>query len=127
MALVKCAECGKQISSLAPACPSCGAPRSAGDSKTNTVVIYERPSSAGMMTGIFGSIFAILGIFTFGLLFIPFAMLFSFISLLSSILRPNGMGLMWAILSCILTVLAFVMSPTAWLAALAIFGRATSP
>lgn len=27
MALVKCTECGKEISSLAKACPSCGAPR----------------------------------------------------------------------------------------------------
>ncbi len=27
MALIECYECGKEISSLAPACPSCGAPR----------------------------------------------------------------------------------------------------
>jgi RNA polymerase subunit RPABC4/transcription elongation factor Spt4 len=29
MALVNCAECSKEISSLAPACPSCGAPQMA--------------------------------------------------------------------------------------------------
>src|SRR5262245_34755676 len=26
MALIRCYECGKEISSIAPACPSCGAP-----------------------------------------------------------------------------------------------------
>lgn len=30
MALIRCSECGKQISSLAAACPSCGAPNPAG-------------------------------------------------------------------------------------------------
>jgi DNA-directed RNA polymerase subunit RPC12/RpoP len=29
MALIKCSECGKEISDKAPACPSCGAPLAA--------------------------------------------------------------------------------------------------
>lgn len=31
MALIKCAECGNEISSLAPACPKCGAPKVLAD------------------------------------------------------------------------------------------------
>jgi RNA polymerase subunit RPABC4/transcription elongation factor Spt4 len=39
MALIKCTECGKDISSLAPACPSCGAPQmaTAGSKPTSGV------------------------------------------------------------------------------------------
>ena len=33
MALIKCYECGKQISDTAPACPGCGAPKKAPPKK----------------------------------------------------------------------------------------------
>lgn len=39
MALINCAECGAQISSKAPSCPSCGNPM--------TSALAERPAPAG--------------------------------------------------------------------------------
>lgn len=33
MALIKCYECGKQISDAAPSCPTCGAPKKAAPKK----------------------------------------------------------------------------------------------
>ena len=126
MALVKCKECKKEISSLAPACPSCGAPLADASGKhalsTKTVVVYKTASNGGVTTGILGGVFAILGIFTFGLLFLPFAALFSIFSLLGSTYRPNALGMLMALTSCILTITGIVMSPTAWIAFLALLG-----
>lgn len=39
MALIKCKECGKEISSEAVACPSCGKPRSAGETKKGSAKV----------------------------------------------------------------------------------------
>jgi len=36
MALIKCEDCGKEISDKAPACPQCGAPQAAGQTATAT-------------------------------------------------------------------------------------------
>lgn len=131
MALIKCSECGKEISSLATACIGCGAPttvakKSLKRTKEEPVVIYKTASSAGVLTGILGSLFAILGLFMFAILFLPFAILFSLISLLRSVTSPNVSGVMLALVSSVLTVICFVTSPTAILAALAILGIAAS-
>ncbi len=127
MALIKCGECGKEISTLAPACPSCGAPRAAAggnkDQNPKAVVVYETTSNAGVLTGILGSFFAILGIFTLGWLFLPFAVLFSTISLLSGIFRLSANGGVMAVVSCVLTLIGFATSPVATLAALALLGH----
>ena len=39
MAMIKCRECGKSVSSLAPACPNCGAPIS---EMSKCTVYFER-------------------------------------------------------------------------------------
>jgi len=36
MALIKCEDCGKEISDKAPACPQCGSPQAAGQTTTAT-------------------------------------------------------------------------------------------
>ncbi len=127
MPLIKCAECGKEISTLAPACPSCGAPRAVAggnrDQNLKTVVVYKTTSNAGVLTGILGSFFAILGIFTLGWLFLPFAVLFSAISLLSGIIRLSATGGAMAVVSCVLTLIGFSTSPVATLAALSLLGH----
>lgn len=126
MALVKCKECGKEISTLAPACPSCGAPRAVAtdhsDRNATSVIVYKTASNAGVMTGILGSFFAVLGIFTFGLLFLPFAILFSIISLVRGVVCFNVAGMVMAIVSWTLTTVGLVSSPTVLVAALALIG-----
>lgn len=39
MALIKCPECGKEISDKAPACPNCGIPLRLEDRGTYDVII----------------------------------------------------------------------------------------
>ena len=43
MALIKCSECGREVSSLASACPHCGAPISAFN---GCIVHFERKKAA---------------------------------------------------------------------------------
>lgn len=96
--------------------------REESDGGTRTVIIYRSASSAGLASGIVGSIFAVLGIFSVALLFLPFAVLFSVLSLLRSITGPSASGFAAAMASSFLTVIGFVVSPTAWLAVAALFG-----
>ena len=46
MALVKCAECGKQVSTLAAACPSCGAPPGAARAPIVTAGLLGKVTTA---------------------------------------------------------------------------------
>ena len=45
MALINCHECGKQISSTAPACPGCGAPKQLSEEEENQAAIKRMASS----------------------------------------------------------------------------------
>ena len=70
MALIKCADCGKEMSSEAPACPSCGKPNAATVAKKKTST-----RDAGcllMVLGLLGSLFVpgSLQVFMWGLLFV---------------------------------------------------------
>ncbi len=89
-----------------------------------TKIVYRTPSSAGLMSGLFGSVFAILGIFTLGLVFLPFAVLFSFVSIIRSISGFSASGFCAAIASSILTFIGFVVSPTTWLVLIGLLGLA---
>lgn len=86
-------------------------------------VVYRDRSSPGATMGILGSVFALLGAFTIGLLFLPFAALFSLLSLLRSISSPNALGLCMALVSILLTFVGFAMSPATIVVALAVLGR----
>ena len=44
MALIKCYECSKQISDLAPACPQCGAPKRSEPTAVYVVVGSQGPT-----------------------------------------------------------------------------------
>jgi len=97
-----------------------------GKPQVITKVVYRSRSSAGLFSGIFGCIFAILGIFTFGLVFLPFACLFSLVSLLRSASGVSASGFCAAVASCILTVIGFVVSPTTWLVLIGLLGLAVT-
>ena len=83
---------------------------------TRTIIVYKNPSKAGLVSGIFGCIFAVLAIFTIGIIFLPFAVLFSVVSVSSSLIGLSATGFCVSIASIILTVIGFVTSPSAWLA-----------
>lgn len=53
MALIKCPECGKEISSLAKSCPNCGCPIS--ETKTNSTVKIKLPNIELGTMGLFSS------------------------------------------------------------------------
>jgi len=44
MALIKCGECGKEISDKAPACPGCGNPINGGGQIKEKVIVIEQTS-----------------------------------------------------------------------------------
>ena len=54
MALIKCYECGKEISDKAPSCPQCGAPKlvaankGSGSKKTPNLAKYLKPIGIGL-------------------------------------------------------------------------------
>lgn len=63
MALIACAECGHQISSLAATCPQCGAPVAGPDA---TPAPAPAAAAAPRKSGWFGkTVLALLGLFAF--------------------------------------------------------------
>lgn len=76
----------------------------------------------GMVPAIIGCIFAVLGIFTLGFLFVPIAILCSVIGLLRSVTRFSLGGFALSILSCILSVVGIVSSPALLLILAGMFG-----
>jgi len=66
--------------------------------------------------------FAILGMLIFGALFLPFAALCSLISLVRSAAGLSLSGFGAAVVSSTLTVIGFVISPSAWILLAAILG-----
>jgi len=69
-----------------------------------------------MIAGIFGVVFGILGILTFGIIFVPLAAVCAVIGLIRSIITRNMGALFVAVLAGVLTVIGFVVSPSLWLA-----------
>ncbi len=72
---------------------------------------------AGVVAGWFACGLALLGIFSIGAVFIPFAAWFCLVGLLSSLFAFNARGFFINIFAAILTALGFIVSPSAWLAA----------
>lgn len=69
-----------------------------------------------MISAIFGCVFGILGILTFGVIFVPLAALCAVIGLAQAIFTRNASAGFVAFLAVVLTVIGFVVSPTLWLA-----------
>lgn len=72
--------------------------------------------------GKLGCLFAVLGIFTVGLLFLPFAALFSLAATLSFIGGPTGSRFAYAFASIVLTAIGVAMSPSVWVVLAAAIG-----
>ena len=109
MALNPCRECGKQVSDQAAACPNCGAALSAREKRR-----LKTMSTAGLLSGVLGCLFALCAIFSLAVLYLPFAIVLSFFSIVRSVSKFSLSGFCAAIVSIFLTVVACVVSPTVW-------------
>ena len=83
-------------------------------SNSETVVIQYR-GSPGLLAGIFGCIFAVLGILTFGIIFIPLAVLCSIAGLIRGILGASISGICVSIIGIFLSICGYIVSPSLWL------------
>lgn len=84
--------------------------------------VRRRRSGAGIISGVVGCIFALLGIFTFGIVFVPIAALVTLDSIWRSVTRLNPAGMVMAFVASILTIWGFVTSPALMLAVAGIIG-----
>jgi TPR repeat protein len=71
----------------------------------------------GLLAGLFGCLFGILGIFTFGIVFVPLAALCAVIGLARGIGGGSAAGMGTSILAGLLSVVGFAVSPSLWLVA----------
>jgi hypothetical protein len=68
-----------------------------------------------MVAAVFGCIFGIFGIFTIGAIFVPLAALCSAVAFLTGIFQLRISVILMALVSSCVTVVAFAVSPSAWL------------
>ncbi len=81
--------------------------------ETRTIVIQHR-GSPGMLAGVFGCVFGLLGIFSVGLLFVPLAAVCSLLGLLRGVAGGSGPGIGVSLLGLVLTAAGFMVSPSLW-------------
>jgi hypothetical protein len=99
--------------------------------KTAPTPVRSRASShAGILLGIFACLFGILGIFTFfhlAIVFVSLAALFSTIGMLRGIVGRSGSGFSISLVGAFLTVVAFIVSPSVWVAAAGLLAASQAP
>jgi hypothetical protein len=71
----------------------------------------------GVLAGVLGCVFGILGIFTIGLIFVPIAAICSLVGLMNGAGGRNGAGIGVSLIGCFLTVVGFIASPSLWILA----------
>ena len=84
-----------------------------GDS--TRIIVVERRGSPGVVAGLLGCVFGILGIFTLGFVFVPLAAVCSLIGLLRGLMGMSGAGIGLSVLGMVLTIVGFIFSPSLWL------------
>ena len=78
-------------------------------------VVVQHRGSLGVLAGILGCIFGILGIFTFGIVFVPLAIVCSIFGLLRGIFGGSIPGIGTSILAAALGIFGFIFSPSLWI------------
>ena len=76
-----------------------------------------RDNSAGVVSGVLGIVFGLLGIFTIGLIFVPLAGLCSCVGLIRGNAAGNRLGVGLSLIGGFLTAAGFSVSPSLWLLA----------
>lgn len=98
------------LAALAVGCMALYARNSIRADKAGTARV--RGGNAGVVSGVLGIGFALLGLFTIGILFVPFAMLFTLVAMVQAMIGGSLFGIALALASGALTVTAVVASPT---------------
>ena len=130
MAVFFCRNCNGQVRVNDKLCSDCGvsapalqSPVSALDSacpRRQKSKAQVSRGNQGVVIGGFACAFAILGIFTVGLLFVPIAALFTLSSFFQSF-RGDGTGTLVSLVAAVLTGIGFATSPVLWLATAGLF------
>jgi hypothetical protein len=96
------------------------APEQTGNG-ANQIIIIQKGGTPGLVPGVIGCILAILGIFTFGFIFVPLAAITTAIAALQASHHASFGGIAISVLSGFLTLVGFLTSPSL----LALFGAAS--
>jgi hypothetical protein len=83
---------------------------------TQTIVVKHR-GNPGILAGVLGCLFGVLGILTLGVVFVPLAAFCSPVGLLRGLAGLSGSGIAVSLLAGVLTIMGFVFSPSLWLLA----------
>lgn len=83
-------------------------------SSGTTTIVLNQSEHAGLLAGLLGCAFGILGIFTWGLIFVPLAALCSLFGFVRGIARSSASGVGVSILAGFLTIAGFAVSPSLW-------------
>jgi hypothetical protein len=81
-----------------------------------TTIVVQHKRSPGVFAGVLGCLFAVLGIFTIGPIFIPVAVLCGLVGITMGIVGRSLGGVAMAMLSLVVSGLACLLSPTMWVA-----------
>lgn len=88
---------------------------------TTHVVLVTWQRDPARTLGIVSCVFGVLGILTFGILFVPLAVLFATFGLFWGLSGKSASGIGFSLLGAFLSALGFLVSPTLWAAAAAGF------
>jgi hypothetical protein len=80
-----------------------------------TTVVVKHAGRPGVVAGLLGCVFGVLGIFTLGLIFVPLAAICSVVGLLRGLTGVSLSGIGCSLLAGALTFWGFVVSPSLWL------------
>jgi hypothetical protein len=111
-----CRSCGASVAQDASFCSGCGNPLSSfaapSAGKPATRSFRREGGSQGLLLGVAGICLGILGIFTFGWLFVPLAVLASLFGLLRGITNRATSGMIASIVGLTLSAVGFFVSPS---------------
>lgn len=77
-------------------------------------IIVQNRGSPGLLAGIFGCVLGILGIFSWGLIFVPLALLCSIVGFIRGVSGPSASGIGTSALAAALSGIGFMVSPSLW-------------
>lgn len=121
-----CRECGLQVNSDNKFCPRCGVgwPMASNplailspptpERQSRQRFAQRRNSNEGVVPGVIGCIFAVLGIFTLGVIFVPIAAACSAVGMLLALAGGSGSGFGVSAVAAALTFAGALLSPTVW-------------
>src|SRR5580698_3898400 len=82
---------------------------------TTPTIVVKHSSNQGVVAGIVGSVLAVFGIFTRGLIFVPLAAICTLVALVRGITGKSAAGIGCSLLAGALTFWGVVVSPSIWI------------